>query len=94
MLQDCYPTHVICMRPLSNYTYLLLSVTDNQAVYQVKLMFLGNNGFLPLLSLALTFSLLDDDHISYWLGHGKKKSAKSMTSLLFLCNLQLSHLTM
>uniref|UniRef100_A0A673WWQ2 Lipase maturation factor n=1 Tax=Salmo trutta TaxID=8032 RepID=A0A673WWQ2_SALTR len=64
-----------------------------QVLYQVKLMFLGNNGFLPLLSLALTFSLLDDDHISYWLGHGKKKSAKSMTSLLFLCNLQLSHLT-
>uniref|UniRef100_A0A8C7G5A7 Lipase maturation factor n=1 Tax=Oncorhynchus kisutch TaxID=8019 RepID=A0A8C7G5A7_ONCKI len=46
----------------------------------VKLMFLGNYGFLPLLSLALTFSLLDDDHISYWLGHGKKKRTKSMTS--------------
>nr|XP_023832170.1 lipase maturation factor 2 [Salvelinus alpinus] len=48
-----------------------------QAVYQVKLMFVGNYGFLPFLSLALTFSLLDDDHISYWLGHGKKKSAKT-----------------
>uniref|UniRef100_A0A8C7G5Z9 Lipase maturation factor n=1 Tax=Oncorhynchus kisutch TaxID=8019 RepID=A0A8C7G5Z9_ONCKI len=47
---------------------------------QVCLMFLGNYGFLPLLSLALTFSLLDDDHISYWLGHGKKKRTKSMTS--------------
>ncbi|XP_070290418.1 lipase maturation factor 2 [Salvelinus sp. IW2-2015] len=46
-------------------------------VYQVKLMFVGNYGFLPFLSLALTFSLLDDDHISYWLGHGKKKSAKT-----------------
>uniref|UniRef100_A0A674E2R5 Lipase maturation factor n=1 Tax=Salmo trutta TaxID=8032 RepID=A0A674E2R5_SALTR len=51
---------------------------------QVCLMFLGNYGFLPFLSLALTFSLLDDDHISYWLGHGKKKSAKSMNSLLYL----------
>uniref|UniRef100_A0A8C7U6A0 Lipase maturation factor n=1 Tax=Oncorhynchus mykiss TaxID=8022 RepID=A0A8C7U6A0_ONCMY len=44
---------------------------------QVCLMFLGNYGFLPLLSLALTFSLLDDDHISYWLGHGKKKRTKT-----------------
>ena len=43
-------------------------------------MFLGNYGFLPLLSLALIFSLLDDAHISYWLGHGKKKRTKSMTS--------------
>ncbi|XP_014008609.1 lipase maturation factor 2 [Salmo salar] len=49
-----------------------------QATYQVKLMFLGNYGFLPFLSLALTFSLLDDDHISYWLGHGKKKSTKTL----------------
>ncbi|XP_041707873.1 lipase maturation factor 2-like [Coregonus clupeaformis] len=56
---------------------LRLAAFYTQAAYQVKLMFLGNYGFLPLLSLALTFSLLDDDHISYWLGHGKKKTAKT-----------------
>ncbi|CDQ89975.1 unnamed protein product [Oncorhynchus mykiss] len=57
--------------------HLRLAAFYIQAVYQVKLMFVGNYGFLPFLSLALTFSLLDDDHISYWLGHGKKKSAKT-----------------
>ncbi|KAJ8006690.1 hypothetical protein DPEC_G00109840 [Dallia pectoralis] len=59
-----------------------------QAAYQVKLMLYGNHGFLPLLSLALTFSLLDDDHVSYWLGYGKKRAKTwsqtiaSMTLLL------------
>ncbi|CAB1345817.1 unnamed protein product [Coregonus sp. 'balchen'] len=56
---------------------LRLAAFYTQAAYQVTLMFLGNYGFLPLLSLALTFSLLDDDHISYWLGHGKRKYAKT-----------------
>uniref|UniRef100_A0A8C7DRV9 Lipase maturation factor n=1 Tax=Oncorhynchus kisutch TaxID=8019 RepID=A0A8C7DRV9_ONCKI len=57
--------------------HLRLAAFYIQVLYQVKLMFVGNYGFLPFLSLALTFSLLDDDHISYWLGHGKKKSAKT-----------------
>uniref|UniRef100_A0A8C8EXF5 Lipase maturation factor n=1 Tax=Oncorhynchus tshawytscha TaxID=74940 RepID=A0A8C8EXF5_ONCTS len=73
--------------------HLRLAAFYIQVLYQVKLMFVGNYGFLPFLSLALTFSLLDDDHISYWLGHGKKKRTKSMTSLLFLCNSHISHLT-
>ncbi|XP_012988597.1 lipase maturation factor 2b isoform X2 [Esox lucius] len=67
--------------------YLRLAAFYLQAACQVQLMLYGNYGFLPLLSLALTFSLLDDDHVSYWLGHSKRRAKtwpQTITSLIVL----------
>ncbi|XP_056131943.1 lipase maturation factor 2-like [Lampris incognitus] len=54
-----------------------------QLVYQGVSMLTGNLTVLNLLSVALSFSLLDDEQVSSWLGHSKKKRAKmSVLTLL------------
>lgn len=47
-----------------------------QMVHQVLSMLTGNLTFLNLLSVALSFSLLDDEVVSSWMGHSKKRRTK------------------
>ncbi|KAM4614662.1 lipase maturation factor 2b [Polymixia lowei] len=59
-----------------------------QLVYQGLSMLTGNVTVLNLLSVALSFSLLDNEQVSSWLGHSKKRKAKTwgqtLVSLLTL----------
>ncbi|KAM6984715.1 lipase maturation factor 2b [Aplochiton taeniatus] len=48
-----------------------------QMVHQGVSMLMGNPTTLNLLCLALSFSLLDDDVVSSWTGHSKKRRTKS-----------------
>ncbi|XP_060100474.1 lipase maturation factor 2-like [Heteronotia binoei] len=45
-----------------------------QILLQVLIVLTGNYNFFNLLTIALCFSLLDDDHIGFWLGRGRKKT--------------------
>ncbi|KAJ8249826.1 hypothetical protein COCON_G00230420 [Conger conger] len=47
-----------------------------QVLLQVCIILTGNYNFFNLLTLALCFSLLDDDAVGSWLGRGKRKKAK------------------
>ncbi|MBN3296823.1 LMF2 factor, partial [Amia calva] len=58
------------MRILSFYLQVLL---------QICILLTGNYNFFNLLTIALCFSLLDDEHIHVWHGQCKKKKSKSFT---------------
>lgn len=73
-----------------------LSLPVFQLVVQGASMLTGNVTILNLLSAALSLSLLDDEQVASWLGHAKKRRAKSMIAFLFIAqpSLQISpHLT-
>ncbi|XP_077196643.1 lipase maturation factor 2 isoform X2 [Paroedura picta] len=48
-----------------------------QVLLQVLIVLTGNYSFFNLLTVALCFSLLDDDHVAFWLGRSRKKSASA-----------------
>ncbi|XP_006633846.2 lipase maturation factor 2a [Lepisosteus oculatus] len=54
-----------------------------QVLLQVLIILTGNYNFFNLLTIALCFSLLDDDQVNSWCGHGKKKKYKSWMQTLF-----------
>nr|XP_056702627.1 lipase maturation factor 2 [Euleptes europaea] len=45
-----------------------------QVLLQVLIILTGNYNFFNLLTIALCFSLLDDDHVGLWLGRSRKKA--------------------
>ncbi|KAJ8411208.1 hypothetical protein AAFF_G00172140 [Aldrovandia affinis] len=47
-----------------------------QLALQVVIILTGNYNFFNLLSIALSFSLLDDDSVNSWLGRSKKRKPK------------------
>lgn len=48
-----------------------------QVAYQATCMLTGNLSLLTLLPLALSLSLLDDHQVATWLGHAKKRRART-----------------
>nr|XP_023672544.1 lipase maturation factor 2-like isoform X1 [Paramormyrops kingsleyae] len=48
-----------------------------QVLLQVLIILTGNYNFFNLLTIILCFSLLDDDHVNFWLRRGKKTKEKS-----------------
>ncbi|XP_062990577.1 lipase maturation factor 2 [Elgaria multicarinata webbii] len=60
----------------------------SQVVLQVLIMVTGNYNFFNLLTIVLSFSLLDDEHVGLWLGHGRRKAgstwAPKLVSILSL----------
>ncbi|KPP65388.1 lipase maturation factor 2-like [Scleropages formosus] len=48
-----------------------------QVLLQVLIILTGNYNFFNLITIILCFSLLDDDQVGSWFGHGKKKKGKS-----------------
>ncbi|XP_056653500.1 lipase maturation factor 2 [Monodelphis domestica] len=52
---------------------LRLAAFYSQALLQVLIIITGNYNFFNLLTLVLTTSLLDDKHVSWWLGSGRAK---------------------
>nr|XP_034983481.1 LOW QUALITY PROTEIN: lipase maturation factor 2 [Zootoca vivipara] len=47
----------------------------SQVVLQLLIIATGNYNFFNFLTIVLSFSLLDDEHLGMWLGHGRKKAA-------------------
>ncbi|XP_053260813.1 lipase maturation factor 2 [Podarcis raffonei] len=47
----------------------------SQVLLQLLIIATGNYNFFNLLTIVLSFSLLDDEHLGMWLGHGRKKTA-------------------
>uniref|UniRef100_A0A8C3B9D8 Lipase maturation factor n=1 Tax=Cairina moschata TaxID=8855 RepID=A0A8C3B9D8_CAIMO len=48
-----------------------------QVLLQVLIILTGNYNFFNALTIVLAFSLLDEEHVAYWLGRSKKKHAGS-----------------
>ncbi|KAM9205208.1 lipase maturation factor 2 [Mergus octosetaceus] len=48
-----------------------------QVLLQVLIILTGNYNFFNALTIVLAFSLLDEEHVAYWLGRSKKKHASS-----------------
>ncbi|KAJ8387356.1 hypothetical protein AAFF_G00157330 [Aldrovandia affinis] len=48
-----------------------------QVLLQILIILTGNYNFFNLLTIALCFSLLDDDHVNSWIGRGKKAETKT-----------------
>ncbi|KAG7456157.1 hypothetical protein MATL_G00248770 [Megalops atlanticus] len=48
-----------------------------QVLLQVLIILSGNYNFFNLLTITLCFSLLDDDHVSFWTRRGKKKQSNT-----------------
>lgn len=46
-----------------------------QVLLQVLIVFTGNYNFFNLLTVVLSFSLLDEEHVGLWLGHGRRKAS-------------------
>uniref|UniRef100_U3ESK7 Lipase maturation factor n=1 Tax=Micrurus fulvius TaxID=8637 RepID=U3ESK7_MICFL len=46
-----------------------------QVLLQALIIVTGNYNFFNLLTVVLSFSLLDDEHVGLWLGHGRKKAS-------------------
>ncbi|XP_026547394.1 lipase maturation factor 2, partial [Notechis scutatus] len=46
-----------------------------QVLLQALIILTGNYNFFNLLTVVLSFSLLDDEHVGLWLGHGRKKAS-------------------
>lgn len=44
-----------------------------QVLLQVLIILTGNYNFFNALTIVLAFSLLDEEHVAYWLGRSKKK---------------------
>uniref|UniRef100_A0A8D2LTG9 Lipase maturation factor n=1 Tax=Varanus komodoensis TaxID=61221 RepID=A0A8D2LTG9_VARKO len=47
----------------------------SQVLLQLLIMITGNYNFFNLLTIVLSFSLLDEEHVGLWLGHGRRKAA-------------------
>uniref|UniRef100_A0AAY4D3T9 Lipase maturation factor n=1 Tax=Denticeps clupeoides TaxID=299321 RepID=A0AAY4D3T9_9TELE len=58
---------------------LRLSAFYVQVLLQICSFLTGNHGLLNLLTAALCLSLLDSDHVGFWLGHKKKRRSRSTT---------------
>lgn len=44
---------------------------------QVLIILTGNYNFFNMLTIALAFSLLDEEHVGRWLGRSKRRHASS-----------------
>ncbi|XP_053108807.1 lipase maturation factor 2 [Hemicordylus capensis] len=53
-----------------------------QILLQVLIIITGNYNFFNLLTIALSFSLLDDEHVGLWLGRGRRKAGAAWPSKL------------
>ncbi|XP_029471161.1 lipase maturation factor 2 [Rhinatrema bivittatum] len=53
-----------------------------QVLLQMLIVITGNYNFFNLLSIALCISLLDDEHVGFWLRRGKKKPSGSWDQTL------------
>lgn len=49
----------------------------SQVLLQVLIIITGNYNFFNLLTIVLGFSLLDDEHINFWLRRSKRKASSS-----------------
>ncbi|KAM6292804.1 LOW QUALITY PROTEIN: lipase maturation factor 2 [Porphyrio hochstetteri] len=49
----------------------------SQVLLQVLIILTGNYNFFNMLTIALAASLLDEEHVGRWLGHGKRKQASA-----------------
>ncbi|XP_028821004.1 lipase maturation factor 2-like isoform X1 [Denticeps clupeoides] len=58
---------------------LRLSAFYVQVLLQICSFLTGNHGLLNLLTAALCLSLLDSDHVGFWLGHKKKRRSRTWT---------------
>ncbi|XP_061493972.1 lipase maturation factor 2 [Rhineura floridana] len=47
----------------------------SQIILQVLIIITGNYNFFNLLTIVLSFSLLDDEHVGLWLGQSRRKAA-------------------
>ncbi|XP_072452511.1 lipase maturation factor 2 [Notamacropus eugenii] len=52
---------------------LRLAAFYSQALLQILIILTGNYNFFNLLTLVLTTSLLDDQHVTWWLGTGRTR---------------------
>lgn len=57
-----------------------------QVLLQLMIITTGNYNFFNLLTITLSFSLLDDEHVNFWLRRSKRKQSSS-SWLEFLWNL-------
>ncbi|XP_015682016.1 lipase maturation factor 2, partial [Protobothrops mucrosquamatus] len=46
-----------------------------QVLLQALIVFTGNYNFFNLLTVVLSFSLLDEEHVGLWLGQGRRKAS-------------------
>ncbi|KAK6488205.1 lipase maturation factor 2-like [Huso huso] len=53
-----------------------------QALLQVLIILTGNYNFFNLLTIVLSLSLLDDEHVYFFLGHRKQNKSRSWTQTL------------
>ncbi|XP_042191166.1 lipase maturation factor 2a [Callorhinchus milii] len=53
-----------------------------QALLQILIIVTGNYNFFNLLSIVLSFSLLDQEHIDFWLRSSKKRRSRSRADTL------------
>ncbi|NXH13530.1 LMF2 factor, partial [Bucco capensis] len=49
----------------------------SQVLLQVLIVLTGNYNFFNMLTIILAFSLLDEEHVGYWLGRGKRRHGSS-----------------
>ncbi|KAK9400330.1 lipase maturation factor 2 [Crotalus adamanteus] len=47
----------------------------SQVLLQALIIFTGNYNFFNLLTVVLSFSLLDEEHVGLWLGQGRRKAS-------------------
>ncbi|XP_020838517.1 lipase maturation factor 2 [Phascolarctos cinereus] len=68
---------------------LRLAAFYSQALLQVLIILTGNYNFFNLLTLVLTTSLLDDQHVAWWLGTGRTKQPPASWAQRLLTGLSL-----
>ncbi|XP_043824982.1 lipase maturation factor 2 [Dromiciops gliroides] len=68
---------------------LRLTAFYSQALLQVLIILTGNYNFFNLLTLVLTTSLLDDQHVAWWLGTGRTKQPPASWAQRLLTGLSL-----
>ncbi|NWT48458.1 LMF2 factor, partial [Chroicocephalus maculipennis] len=49
----------------------------SQVLLQVLIILTGNYNFFNMLTIALAFSLLDEEHVGHWLGRSKRRHAST-----------------
>lgn len=67
-----------CIR-INNWIFLIIILF--QVLLQVLIILTGNYNFFNLLTLALCLSLLDDQHVNYWLRKAAKTSNDGTVTL-------------
>ncbi|XP_013919055.1 PREDICTED: lipase maturation factor 2-like [Thamnophis sirtalis] len=63
------PLFFVPLRRLRHFAFY------SQVVLQALIILTGNYNFFNLLTVVLSFSLLDDEHVGLWLGQGRKKAS-------------------